>query len=624
MAVPERRRPRRGSLERPVNGRLYRGTWLLVGLPLLVLAFSVARPAALEPPVNLPSAFDQDAALGLAKQLATEYPIRSAGTPAAAGAARWYAAQLVTPYGFTVRREPFAVPVAGHGVVRGVNLLATTPSALSQRTIVVMAHRDDAGTGPGGNDNASGTAALLELARAYAPTSLAKRAHLPYTILFLSTDAAVEGGIGAAWFAAHAPEARSVIAVINLDAVAGEGRPRLELNGDTPRSATSGLVETVRAQVAAQSGSDPTRASGLRQLIDLGFPYSRYEQAPFVSRGIPAVTITTGPDRPSDGLGDGIAGIHAGRLGQVGRAAQNTLDALQQGVALTPGPASYVFLGTRVVRGWAIELVLIAALAPFLVAAIDLFARCRRRHIVVAPAFRSYRSRLGFWLWTAAIFELFALAGAWPSAPSVPLPPDTPPATSWPVLALGGFAVLSLLGWVVARTSLAPRRPIGSSEELAGTTAALLALAVVALLVVATNPFALVFLLPSLHAWLWLPNVRNRPISARLALFAAGLLGPLLLLGSLALRFGLGFDAPWYLAELTSSGYVRLSAVVIAVAWLAAAGQVAALAAGRYAPYPSAAERPARGPIRETVRRVVLGVRARRRPVNEESKALEG
>jgi len=184
--------------------------------------------------------------------------------------------------------------------------------------------------------------------------------------------------------------------------------------------------------------------------------------------------------------------------------------------------------------------------------------------------------------------------------------------------------VLSLLGWAVARTSLAPRRPIGSSEELAGTTAALLALAVVALLVVATNPFALVFLLPSLHAWLWLPNVRNRPISARLALFAAGLLGPLLLLGSLALRFGLGFDAPWYLAELTSSGYVRLSAVVIAVAWLAAAGQVAALAAGRYAPYPSAAERPARGPIRETVRRVVLGVRARRRPVNEESKALEG
>ena len=47
---PERRRARPGSVARPVNGRLYRGTWLLVGLPLLVLAFSVARPPALGSP----------------------------------------------------------------------------------------------------------------------------------------------------------------------------------------------------------------------------------------------------------------------------------------------------------------------------------------------------------------------------------------------------------------------------------------------------------------------------------------------------------------------------------------------------------------------------------------------
>jgi hypothetical protein len=147
---------------------------------------------------------------------------------------------------------------------------------------------------------------------------------------------------------------------------------------------------------------------------------------------------------------------------------------------------------------------------------------------------------------------------------------------------------------------------------------------VVALLVVATNPFALVFLLPSLHVWLWLPHLRNRPVWTRLALFAGGLLGPLLLLGSFALRFGLGLDAPWYVAELTATGYVRLSALLIAVGWLAAAGQVAALATGRYSPYPSAGERPERGPIRETVRRVVLGVRARKRVPHEESKAMEG
>ena len=98
----------------------------------------------------------------------------------------------------------------------------------------------------------------------------------------------------------------------------------------------------------------------------------------------------------------------------------------------------------------------------------------------------------------------------------------------------------------------------------------------------------------------------------------------MLLLGSLAWRYGLGLDAPWYLAELTATGYVRLPAVVIAAGWLAAAGQVTALSLGRYAPYPSAAERPPRGPLRETVRQVVLTVRARRRASETGRKALEG
>src|SRR5438105_12524434 len=37
----------------------------------------------------------------------------------------------------------------------------------SPQSIVVMAHRDDSGVGPGANENASGTAALIELARLY-------------------------------------------------------------------------------------------------------------------------------------------------------------------------------------------------------------------------------------------------------------------------------------------------------------------------------------------------------------------------------------------------------------------------------------------------------------------------
>jgi hypothetical protein len=272
-----------------------------------------------------------------------------------------------------------------------------------------------------------------------------------------------------------------------------------------------------------------------------------------------------------------------------------------------------VYVGSRLVRGWAIELVLIAALLPFFAAAVDLFARCRRRRIPLAPALRSYLSRLGFWLLVGGIFELFRLAGAWPGGAAVPVSPESSVATHWPVVTMLGFLVACGATWLVARHRLVPRRRIGAGEEVAGYAVALLALGVVSLLVVATNAFALVLLLPSLHAWLWLPQSRARPPWTRAAIFVAGFAGPLLLLWSLGSRFGLGLHAPWYLIELTALGYVGLPGLVITLGWVAAAAQVAALLAGRYAPYPAPGERPPRGPLRELVRKLVLAQRARRR-----------
>ncbi len=414
---------------------------------------------------------------------------------------------------------------------------------------------------------------------------------------------------------------QNVIGVVNLDAIAGPGRPRLELAGDTARSPAPGLVETVRARLEQETGSEPTRPSALRQIVDLGFAYSRYEQAPFVTRGIPAVTITTAADRPAGGLHDEPPSLDAARLGQIGRATQNAIDAMQQGVALEPGPSSYVYLGSRVVRGWAIELVLIGALLPFLAVTVDLFARCRRRRIRIAPALRSYRSRLGFWLWCGAVFGLFGVFGAWGSGAA------RPPSLSgvhWPAGALLGLAALAGIGWIVARDRLLPRRPARAEEQIAGHTGALLALSVVALLVVATNPFTLVFLLPSLHVWVWLPQVRRSPIAVRAVMLLAGFAGPALLIWSFAGRYGLGWDAPWYIASLFALGYAPLPLFVIALAWAAAAGQLVALAAGRYAPYPSAAERPPRGPLRQTVRSLVLAHRRRRRASEPARRALHG
>jgi hypothetical protein len=217
---------------------------------------------------------------------------------------------------------------------------------------------------------------------------------------------------------------------------------------------------------------------------------------------------------------------------------------------------------------------------------------------------------LAFWLWIGAGFELFAWLGVWPRGAALPLAPHSSAARDWPILGLLGLAALAALGWCVARDRLRPRRAASVSEQLAGQTAALLALGVVSLLVVSTNPYALVLVLPSLHAWLWLPQVQDRPAALRAAVFAAGFLGPLVLVAMLAARYGLGLDAPWYLVELAAVHYVTLPVVVIALAWLAAAAQLAAVAAGRYAPYPAANER-GRGPVRTAIRSLVLARRSR-------------
>ncbi len=193
------------------------------------------------------------------------------------------------------------------------------------------------------------------------------------------------------------------------------------LGANTPRSPAPGLVETLRAALAQEGGGDPSRPSGLQQLVGLGFPFDPYEQAPFVSRGIPAVTVTTAGARAPDTQRHGGKRLDIANLGLVGRAAQDTVDAIEQAISLVQGPASYVFLGERLIRGWAIEIVLVAMLLPFLAAAVDLFARCRRRRIRIAPALRSYRSRLFFWAWVGAIFLVFGgirLLGKHRSAPA--------------------------------------------------------------------------------------------------------------------------------------------------------------------------------------------------------------
>ena len=614
--VRRRRRPRRGSIERPVDGRLYRSAFLVVLLPLLILAFSIIRATPLPAPL-LPPANGADATFQLAKEFATKFPDRAPGTSGSVGAADWFTAQLKL-YGLPPSSDTWRETVPGLGRVELQNIWSIAPGKSSD-AIVVLAHRDDSGVGPGANDNASGTAELVELARGYGvPTTVGAAAVKPtHTLIFLSSDGGAFGGLGALRFIEHPPTRGRIRAVINLDALGGAGPPRLEISGDLPHTPSRTLVQTAARRILEQTGRRPQHPGLFAQLVDLGFPLTLYEQGPFVARGISAVTMTTGRTRPPPAFVDNINHLRAKKLAGMGLAAQELLASLDQGLELTQSTTSFVWVGNRTISGWAIELVLISLLVPYLVGVVDLFAFCRRRRIPLRAALRALQSRLAFWLLVGLIFAGFRLFGAFPDGPPRPPNPGFPATGTWPVVALIALGVVIGGAWLLARTRLRPQGHLNPEQEIAGHAVALLALGVVGLLIVATNPFALLFALPPLHLWLWLPAVRRARVPLRLLVFALGLAGPLIVVASLGWRFDLGFDAPWYLLQLVSVGYVTLPAVLIALIGAAAAAQLAAASAGRYAPYPASGERGPGGPVRAVVRTVflALGAGGRRFPV---------
>ena len=236
----------------------------------------------------------------------------------------------------------------------------------------------------------------------------------------------------------------------------------------------------------------------------------------------------------------------------------------------------------------------------------DLFARCRRRRIAVRPALRSFVRRLGFWFSLLVLFWLFALVGLWPQGAGRPLSPDSSAATSLPLAAFVGFAFLAFAAWLISRDRLLPRTEASQEEQLAGYACALLVVAGVSIIVAWLNSYALLFVLPPLHAWIWLPQVRRyRPWSS-LALLAAGLLGPLLIFWELAARLQLGLSVFWYVAALAAVGFLKLPFLIVATLLAAAGAQLAAISVGRYAPYPAVDRRPREILPRRVARRAAL------------------
>jgi hypothetical protein len=559
--------------------------------PLLLLMLTIVRPGPY-PASALPPSFDGPSATSLATELVRDFPNRRPGTPGATGAADWVQQKLAL-YGLTAVADEWEQDIPGLGSVHLENLVTVIPGA-SADSILVLAHRDNTGVGPGANNNASGTAALIELARGFGKLgTVAGRPRPMHTIVFLSSDGGAYGGYGAERFAATWPQRGRLRAVVSLDGLAGSTAPSLELAGYTPRSPTPALLRTADVRIAEQQGRLPSRPGWLTQLVDLGVPFGYGEQAPFLTRGISAIRLSTASGSGADTTTDTTAALNVKRFAQLGRAADSILSSLDGGVELVGGTSAHVYLGSRIIRGWAIELVLLVALVPFFAGTIDLFARCRRRRLPLAGAWRAVRVRFAVWLWVGLLLGLGALVGVFPRGSDIPPAPDSPAVRSWPVAWLLVLGALAALGWWRARRTLAPPAPATDDEVLAGYLVALVTLGGVAVATAVISPYGLLFLLPSLYAWLWLPQVDRGSGWARDTLYGVGLAGPALALVVIGTQLGLGLDAPLYVLSLMTLGFIPWQTVLVLIVWAAVATQLGALSAGRYRAVPSRA-RPGR------------------------------
>ncbi len=259
--------------------------------------------AGAEPP--LPFDAGRPARAGV-PALMVSAPIAEALWPGYADAVRAIDAQL----------EPAAATVAQRGArVRveadveraegpAFNVLARIPGESSERTVVVGAHYDHLGHGDtgslapdelgtihnGADDNASGTAVVLELARV-----LASRPEPPPTDVVLALWSGEELGLLGSEHWARNPTfpLESVAANLNLDMVGRAGAKKLQVLGAGTSPAFAEWMDAAGA------------AAGLQLAVSLsGQGLGGSDHQTFLKRGIPALHLFSGVHgdyhRPTD------------------------------------------------------------------------------------------------------------------------------------------------------------------------------------------------------------------------------------------------------------------------------------------------------------------------------------
>jgi hypothetical protein len=535
-----------------LDPRIYRTGFVAVALAVVVVAFSLLDQQGPLTASLAPDAFSGQNAYTTMASLAKSNPNRRPGSTGDEDVAAFVSAKLAS-YGYQIDRHLFtAQTVDGRRTLETVTGVRTGSSTGS---IVVLSHRD-ALRGPAAAE-LSGTATLLELARVLAGETQHR------TIVLASTS-------GSAGLAGARELARSIAgpvdAVIALGDLAGlRARQPVVVPWSTgPKLAPPGLRNTLAAALGAQAGLRPGGTSLGGQLAHLAFPLTLSDQAPFGSRGIPAVTLSLSGDHPVPAN----EATSSDRINALGRSVLQTINALDNGPGV-PAASPYLLFSGKVVPDWAIRLLVLALMAPVLLAIIDGFARVRRRgHSVAMGLIRVLAACVPFLLAVLVIIGA-RLTGALSATPPGPLAPGQVPLHGAGIAVIAVLALVLLsFSWAMPRVvdALAgtPRRTRADPVDPGRSIGVLIVLFIATLALWALNPFAALLLIPALHLWMWVvdPEARPHPVLSALLVIAGLVPVVLVLLYSLSTQ-GLGpADAVWHGVLLIAGGQVGLLAAV--------------------------------------------------------------
>ncbi len=189
-----------------------------------------------------------------------------------------------------------------------VGLLEGSDPALRSEYVVFSAHMDHVGVGApvngdsiynGADDNASGTAAVMALAEAFARAKERPRR----SIIFLTVSGEERGLWGSAYFASHPPVAiDSIVAALNIDMIGRNWRDTIVAIGKEHSDLGVTVDRTARAHGELHLAT-----------IDDPWPneqfYFRSDHYNFARRGVPALFFFSGTHADYHGPDDEVSKI---------------------------------------------------------------------------------------------------------------------------------------------------------------------------------------------------------------------------------------------------------------------------------------------------------------------------